>query len=123
MQTRAVARGTAGRAVFLGGALCSHTGPRLCAVPAVTVLTLLELLKKEFHVDTLQQDPKNVVAGPDSKNSRKESKEEGKTEAGESGLERNGIFKEEDNLAEREKWREGRRESESGRGNDCVVLN
>lgn len=44
-------------------------------------------------------------------------------QAGESGVERNGILKEEDNLAEREKQREGRRESKSGRGNDYVVLN
>lgn len=123
MRTMPVAGGAAGRAGFLGGALCSHMGPQALCSLCCHCIDIARTFEEGVPRCHFAVGPKNVVVGPDSKNSRKESREEGKTEAGESGVERNGIFKEEDDLAEREKLREGRRESKSGRGNDYVVLN
>lgn len=69
METMAVTGGAAGRAGFLGGALCSHTGPQ---APCSLCCHCIDIASCHFAVG-----PRNVAAGPDSTNSKKESREEG----------------------------------------------
>ena len=68
---------------------CAVTqGPTLGVFSAVAVLKFLKFFNKELHIVILQGHPK-LVAGLDSKNSKKGGREEGETEADRSKLERN----------------------------------
>lgn len=77
METMAVTGGAAGRARFLGGALCSHTGPQAPCSLCYHCIDIARTFEGGVPRCHFAVGPRNVVAGPDSKNSKKESREEG----------------------------------------------